>query len=200
MVFRRICIKIELCHWSTNMAALTSLVIDFFGISWSISNSNRGVYTITADVQMCMCLYVKNTIMVPIKIKVPIKKKSSLVVSVFKVGTCRMTFLKASTDCFSVTLGSVSMQRRFWVKHVNQKWGLFHFKAPWCYQICIPKCLDYYRSETICQNIRAKPLSKVEKRPLLQGVINSVIEQSKAKLCVPKIICTFFNSAFLISL
>ena len=106
MVFRRICIKIELCYWSTNMAALTSLVIDFFGISRSISNSNRGVYTITADVQMCMCLYVKNTIMVPIK--VPIKKKSYLVVSVFKVGTCRTPFLKASTDCFSVTLGSVS--------------------------------------------------------------------------------------------
>ena len=36
-------------------------------------------------------------------------------------------------------------QRRFWATHVKRKWYLFHFKAPWRYQICISKCLYYYR-------------------------------------------------------
>ena len=38
-------------------------------------------------------------------------------------------------------------QRCFWATHVNRKWGLFHFKAPWRSQICISKCLNYYRDE-----------------------------------------------------
>lgn len=29
--------------------------------------------------------------------------------------------------------------------HVDWKWGHFHFKAPWCYQICISTRLYYYR-------------------------------------------------------
>ena len=35
----------------------------------------------------------------------------------------------------------------FKATHVNRKWGLFHFKAPWRYQICISKCLYYYRDD-----------------------------------------------------
>ena len=38
-------------------------------------------------------------------------------------------------------------QRRFWAPHVNRKWGPFHFKAPWRSQICISKCLNYYRDK-----------------------------------------------------
>ena len=38
-------------------------------------------------------------------------------------------------------------QRHFWATHVNRKWGLFHFKAPWRSQICISKCLNYYRDD-----------------------------------------------------
>ena len=38
-------------------------------------------------------------------------------------------------------------QRHFWATHVNRKWGLFHFKAPWRSQICISKCCNYYRDD-----------------------------------------------------
>ena len=38
-------------------------------------------------------------------------------------------------------------QRHFWATHVNRKLGLFHFKAPWRSQICISKCLNYYRDD-----------------------------------------------------
>ena len=32
-------------------------------------------------------------------------------------------------------------QRRFWVTHVNGKWGFFPFNMPWCYQNCIVQYL-----------------------------------------------------------
>ena len=35
----------------------------------------------------------------------------------------------------------------FKATHVSRKWSLFHFKAPWRYQICISKCLYYYRDD-----------------------------------------------------
>ena len=38
-------------------------------------------------------------------------------------------------------------QRRFWATHFNRKWGHLHFKAHWRYQICIFKCLYYYRDD-----------------------------------------------------
>ena len=38
-------------------------------------------------------------------------------------------------------------QRRFWATHVNWKWGLFHFKAPWRYQIRISKWLYYFTDD-----------------------------------------------------
>ena len=45
-------------------------------------------------------------------------------------------------------------QRHFWAKNINQKWGHFPDNMPWCYQICIGKCLypcrddfaEYYSS------------------------------------------------------
>ena len=38
-------------------------------------------------------------------------------------------------------------QMRFWATHVIRKSGSFHFRAPWRYQICISKCLYYYRGD-----------------------------------------------------
>ena len=46
-------------------------------------------------------------------------------------------------------------QRRFWATHVNWKRGLFHLKASWRYQICISKCLYYYRDYTTTWEISA---------------------------------------------
>lgn len=52
----------------------------------------------------------------------------------------------------------------FWAMHVNQKWCLFSFNMPWCYQICIAKCLYSYRDDML-ENW-AKPLLKNAKSPL----------------------------------
>ena len=59
----------------------------------------------------------------------------------------------------------------FWATNVNRNWGLFHFKAPWRYQICIFKCLYYYRDNL--SNIWLKPPSTHEKRPLSVDVHRS---------------------------
>ena len=67
-----------------------------------------------------------------------------------------VNFRKDVWDCYR---GQV-----FLATHVNRKWGLFHFKAPWRYQICISKCL-YYNRDDLC-NIWPKPPSTHEKRPL----------------------------------
>ena len=46
----------------------------------------------------------------------------------------------------SQKLGSLS-KRRFWATHVNRKWDLFRFKAPWRFQIWVSWCLYYYRND-----------------------------------------------------
>ena len=56
------------------------------------------------------------------------------------------------------------MQRRFWATHVNRKSILFHLKLPWCYQICIPKCLYYYR-DNLFKNWGKPPSKNAKKRP-----------------------------------
>ena len=53
-------------------------------------------------------------------------------------------------------------QRCFWASHVNRKWGLFHFKAPWRYQICISKCLYYY-TDDLSKNLGKTTVQKRKK-------------------------------------
>ena len=50
-------------------------------------------------------------------------------------------------------------QRRSCASHFNRKWGLLHFKAPWRYQICIFKCLYYYRDD-LFQNLGKTTVQK----------------------------------------
>ena len=51
--------------------------------------------------------------------------------------------------------------------HANRKWGLFHLKIPWRYQICISKCLYYYKDEL--SKIGAKKPSKNENKKTTSG-------------------------------
>ena len=51
--------------------------------------------------------------------------------------------------------------------HANRKWGLFHLKTPWRYQICISKCLYYYKDE-LSKKKEKKP-SKNENKKTSSG-------------------------------
>ena len=70
------------------------------------------------------------------------------------------------------------MQRRFWATHVNRKSILFLLKLPWCYQICILKCLYYY-TDNLFKNW-GKPPSKNAKKKTTNGWRASL----KKRLCL----------------
>ena len=53
-------------------------------------------------------------------------------------------------------------ERRFWATHFNRKWGHLQFKAPWRYQICIFKCLYYYKDD-LSKNLGKTTVQKWKK-------------------------------------
>ena len=59
------------------------------------------------------------------------------------------------------------MQKRFWATHVNRKSIRYYFKLPWRYQICISKCLYYYRDDLFIN--WGKPPSKNAKKKTTNG-------------------------------
>ena len=136
MFFRRICIETGLCYWSTNMAALWRHLQSFLNLTLTL------IVGWIYHHGRCACAYVKNIIVVPILMK---KKRKVPQWSVFLKMAHDNLFESLYWLLFNDT--RKLKQRRFWVMRVNRKWGLFHFKAPWRCQICICKCLHYYRDD-----------------------------------------------------
>ena len=75
-----------------------------------------------------------------------ISEKSLFLLYVWTDALSGMVFVPAQ-ELSGICNNRELKERRFWATPVNRKWGLFHFKAPWRSQICISKCLNYYRDK-----------------------------------------------------
>ena len=84
---------------------------------------------------------------------------------------------KRESCVYSGIIGELN-QRRFWATLVKRKWGLFHFKAPWRYQICLSSKF-FTIIETICPDIWEKPQSKNETKKITSAWCASL----KKRLC-----------------
>lgn len=71
---------------------------------------------------------------------------------------------KRESCVYSGIIGELN-QRRFGATLVKRKWCLFHFKAPWRYQICLSSKF-FNIIETICPDIWEKPQSKNETKKI----------------------------------
>ena len=86
-------------------------------------------------------------------------------------------------------------QRRFWVTHVNRKWGLFPFYTPGHYQISIAEFLFSYKDDLpegfnqttahMLQKVHFRLTSVAQKRCCLSSLLSQCAE-SRHITCLPE--------------